>query len=222
MLTASWLMAAAALLSGQALAQGIFTCIDGKGRKITSDRQIAECTDRNQQEITPSGTVKRVLGPTLTAQERSALDEKERLAAEQRAQQTEEKRRDHALLLRYPTRQVHDNERSLSLAQVDEVTKAAAKRAQELTEQRKLINAELEYYKKEPAKTPPPLKRRVDENEHSAAVQKRFIADQDQEKQRVNARFDEELVKLRQLWVLTAAPSGASVAPGRPRATVKN
>ncbi len=38
-------------------------------------------------------------------------------------------------------------------------------------------------------------------------VQKRFLADQAQEKQRVNARFDEELAKLKQLWANTAAQS---------------
>jgi hypothetical protein len=31
-------------------------------------------------------------------------------------------------------------------------------------------------------------------------VQNRFLSDQNQEKQRINARFDEELAKLRVLW----------------------
>ena len=203
--TAGWVLAL--LLSGPAVAQGIFTCVDGKGRKITSDRQIAECTDRMQQEITPSGTVKRVVPPTLTAQERAAQEEKDRQVAELRAQEAEEKRRDRALLLRYPSRQVHDKERELALAQVDEVIKAASKRSQELAEQRKLINAELEFYKKDPAKAPLSLKRRVEENDASVGVQKRFIADQDLEKKRVNTRFDEELVKLRQLWTLMGVPT---------------
>lgn len=202
--TAGWVLAL--LLSGPAVAQGIFTCVDGKGRKITSDRQIAECTDRMQQEITPSGTVKRVVPPTLTAQERVAQEEKDRQVAELRAQEAEEKRRDRALLLRYPSRQVHDKERELALAQVDEVIKAASKRSQELAEQRKLINAELEFYKKDPSKAPLSLKRRVEENDASVAVQKRFIADQDLEKKRVNTRFDEELVKLKQLWTLMGVP----------------
>lgn len=215
------------LLSGAAMAQGIYTCVDGKGRKITSDRTIAECTDRNQQEITPAGTVKRVIGPTLTAQERAAQDEKDKAAAEARALQAEEKRRDRALLLRYPSRQVHDKERGLALAQVDEVIKASAKRTHELAEQRKLINAELEFYKKDPSKAPPPLKRRLEENESSVAVQKRFVADQDTEKQRVNLRFDEELVKLKQLWALAGtapanAASGAVGSAARPKTAAKN
>ena len=92
------------------------------------------------------------------------------------------------------------------MAQVDEVIKAASKRALELAEQRKLINIELEFYKKDPSKAPISLKRRLEENEASVAVQKHFIADQDLEKKRVNTRFDEELVKLKQLWTLMGVP----------------
>ena len=49
------------------------------------------------------------------------------------------------------------------------------------------------------------LKRKREDNEKQMEVQKRFLADQIQEKQRVNARFDEELVKLKQLWAEQAA-----------------
>ena len=190
------------LASGAALAQsaGIYTCIDDKGRKITSDRAIAECVDRTQREMTPSGTVKRVIGPTLTAHERAAQEAKDKFAAEARAQQQEEKRRDRALLLRYPKKSSHDQARGLALAQVDEVSRVAAKSLQELSEQRKLLDNELEFYKKDYSKAPAPLKRRLEENDTNVATQKRFIADQVTERQRVNQRFDNEFSKLRQLW----------------------
>ena len=44
----------------------------------------------------------------------------------------------------------------------------------------------------------------VEENDTNMAAQKRFIADQESEKRRVNARFDEELARLRQLWAQQA------------------
>jgi hypothetical protein len=47
----------------------------------------------------------------------------------------------------------------------------------------------------------------VDDNEKSMAVQERFIADQDAEMVRVNARFDEELQRLQLLWAQIAAPA---------------
>lgn len=196
-------------------AQGIYSCVDGTGRNITSDRPIAECMDRVQREINPSGTVRRVVGPSLTAQERAALEEKEKTAAELRAREAEEKRRDRALLTRYPSRAVHDKERAEALSQVDEVIKASNKRTFELAEQRKTINADFEFYTSDPARAPSSLKRRLEENENSTAVQKRFITEQDAEKKRVNMRFEEELAKLRKLWVLAGAavPSVPASAP---------
>jgi hypothetical protein len=186
----------------------IYTCVDGKGRTITSDRPIVQCLDRAQREINPSGTVKRVLGPTLTAHERAAQERQALLAAAERARAEEEKRRDRALLLRYPNQGVHDTERALALAQIDDVIRAASKRTDELAMQRRAIDADLEFYKADIALAPAALKRRIAENDHSLEVQKRFIADQESEKQRVNRRFEEELVKLRDLWSLTNQAQG--------------
>jgi uncharacterized protein (DUF3084 family) len=101
-----------------------------------------------------------------------------------------------------------------ALAQVDEVIKAAQKRIGELAEQRKKINEELEFYKKDPSKLPPALKRQLEDNERSVVVQRRFIGDQDDEKRRANARFDEELDRLRKLWAQAALPAtNAAAAP---------
>lgn len=183
-------------------AQGIYTCIDGKGRKLTSDRPIVDCVDREQLELNPSGTVRRKIGPSLTAKEVAALEARERQIAEEKARLAEEKRRDRALLIRYPSRSVHDKERIEALAQVDEVIKAAKKRLGELQQQRKVIDTELEFYKKDPARAPHSLKRQIDENTQSTNVQVRFMGEQEEEKKRINARFDEELVKLKQLWAL--------------------
>ena len=217
--TVSWVTAV--LLSGNAMGQGIYSCIDGKGRKITSDRQIAECTDRAQQELSPSGTVKRVLGPTLTERERAAQEEKEKLEAAVRIREQEDKRRNRALLLRYPTRASHDKERKLVLVQIDELIRSAVLRKQELAAQRVGINTDFEFYKKDPGKAPAALVRRRDENDSNVAEQKRYMAEQNQEKQRINARFDEELVKLQQLWAMANAPV-AGVPASSARASAKN
>ncbi|MDP2448670.1 MAG: DUF4124 domain-containing protein [Polaromonas sp.] len=212
MAAVAWVALAAGLCS-IAQAQGIYSCVDAAGRKITADRPIAECIDRPQREINPSGTVKRVVGPSLTAQERAAQEQKDKAAAEVRAREAEEKRRDRALLLRYPSRTVHDKERAEALDQIDVVIKAASKRTTELAGQRKAIDADFEFYKSDPARAPASLKRRLEENDSSVAVQKRFIADQDAEKKRVNMRFDEELVKLNQLWAMGGAVPAAAAVP---------
>ena len=67
------------------------------------------------------------------------------------------------------------------------------------------------------------IKRRVEENDSSAAVQKRFLADQDLEKLRINVRFDEELVKLKQLWAMAGGEGAAAVTtPANGVSSAKN
>ena len=190
---------------------GIYTCVDARGRKLTSDRPIPECNDREQKVLNPSGTVKSKVGPTLTALERSEVEAKEKLALEDQARRNEEKRRDRALLLRYPNKATHDAERAEAITQISVVKKAAFTRVEELTRQRAAVGAEMEFYKKDTSRAPPSLRRQVDDVTQSLAVQGRFIADQDGEISRVNARFDEELARLKQLWPL---PAGATPAAG--------
>ncbi len=199
--------AATPALAQSAYPGGIYTCIDAKGRKLTSDRPIRECTDREQTVLNPSGTVRAIVPPTLTGPERAALEARQRREAEERARQVEEKRRERALLVRYPNRSMHDKERQEALDSIAVVRQAAINRVKELQRQRKELDTELEFYAKDPSKVPPSLRRLVDDNEKSLAVQERFILDQEAEIARVNARFDEELARLQQLWAQIGAPS---------------
>lgn len=194
-------------LCSQAWPQSIYTCIDAKGRRLTADRPIADCLDREQRELTPSGVVRRKLGPVLTAEERAAEEEKSRKAVEERNRLAEDKRRDRALLVRYPDRAAHDKERASALAVVDGAIAAARKSTNDLKLQRRKLDSELEFYNGDAARLPPLLKRQVEENQHHLEAQERFIANQDNEKKRINARFDEELGKLQALWAQRGAPA---------------
>lgn len=193
---------------------GIFTCVDSKGRRLTADRPIAECTDREQKELSSTGIVRRTLPPTPTAQEQAIFEEKARKAAEEANRAAEEKRRDRALLARYPNQTVHDKERNIALQVVDDVIVTANKRVQELTAQHQTLVTETDAYKGDVAKIPVRLKRLIEENELQQAAQKRFLAEQAAEKQRINARFDQELARLRSLWALQMVPA----APAAPAA----
>ncbi len=202
---------------------GIYTCVDRNGRRLTADRPIAECLDREQRELGPSGTVRRQIGPSLSEQERAAQEVQRRKEAEARARALEERRRERALTARYPDKPTHDVERAAAIQLVDDVTAIAEKRLAELAQQRKAFDVEMEFYKKDPAKAPLSLRRKIAENEESIAEQQRFIAGQDQEKRRVHQRFDVELAQLRKLWEAQRIPvSGAASAsetamPAAPR-----
>jgi hypothetical protein len=187
-----------------AQAQGIFTCVDAKGRRLTSDRPIPDCADREQSVLNANGTVREKVGPVLTARERAEKDAKAKADLEAQARAGEDKRRERALLLRYPSQPMHDKERAEALQQIGAVRAAAITRVQELMRQRQTATDEMEFYKKDPSKAPPALRHQLDDIQQSLAVQGRFLADQDAEIKRVNQRFDEELIKLKQLWVQQA------------------
>jgi vacuolar-type H+-ATPase subunit I/STV1 len=170
-------------------AQEVYTCIDKSGRRITADRPIADCIDREQRILDHTGAERRRIGPTLTEHDRIA----------------EERRRERVLLARYPDEATHREERLNALAQVDEVVAVAHKRIADLRGERKRIDVELEFYRRDPAKAPAKLQRQIAENDEAVAEQQRFIAAQDQEKRRVAQRFDAELAQLRQLWAAQRA-----------------
>ena len=72
---------------------GIYSCIDASGRRITADRPIPECADREQRVLSPSGMVRERLGPVLTDQERAAREAQRRKEVEEQARANEERRR---------------------------------------------------------------------------------------------------------------------------------
>jgi hypothetical protein len=178
----------------------IYSCTDARGRTLTADRPIAECIDREQRELSPSGTTRRKIEPTYTARELAEREDRAREAALQAARLIDERRRERALLVRYPNVTVHERERKEALVQIDAVIQAAQKRLAELAEDRKKIDEELEFYKHDVSKAPGAVRRKLEDNAQSVAVQNRFIGEQEDEKKRVNARFDEERARLRQIW----------------------
>jgi len=194
----------------------IYTCIDARGQRLTSDRPIVECLDREQRELKKDGTVRRIIGPSMTAQERAAFEERERRLAEERQRQTDDRRAQKALLARYPNQAAHDAERAKALRAQQDVIAAGQRRVAELEEHRRKLDQETEFYK-DPAKRPAKLQRQIEENEQQLAAQRRFIEAQEEEKRRIDAQFDEELARLKSLWAQlgpATATSGAGSNSG--------
>lgn len=192
--------AGASLAQGLANTGGIYACTDANGRRITADRPIASCVDREQRVLGNTGVELRRMGPTLTEQERVALEAKRRQEQAAQLRAREERLRERAVLARFPNQAVHDAARAEALAQVDDVISVAQKHQMELKERRRKLNTELEFYQNDPKKAPANLRRQLDDNTESQEEQARFLKQQDAEKLRINQRFDVELRQLRKLW----------------------
>jgi len=201
---------AALLIAGSALAQdgtpgkGIYTCTTADGRKLTSDRPIAECTAREQRVLNPDGSHRTTLPPFLSPEERAAKEAADRRAAAERLAQQDAIRRDRTLMLRYPNEAAHQRARNTALDDANKAMRISERRIKDLDVERKPLLDEAEFYKGKPL--PGKLKQALDANDASIEAQQVLIENQKAELVRINARFDAELARLKKLW--------AGAAPG--------
>jgi hypothetical protein len=201
----------APLLTGLAAAQdtkpaaGIYTCIDEKGRRLTADRPIPECIGKGQQILNRDGSVRTVVPPTLTPEERAAHEQRERAAAEARTAQADAVRRDRNLMARYPNEAAHQRAREAALDTVRLAMKATEMRLRELAAERKPLADEAEFYVGKPL--PPKLKAQMDANDAAVDAQRAAQTTQEAELVRINRLYDTELDRLRRLWA--GAPAGS-------------
>lgn len=195
--------------AGSAAGGAIYTCIDDKGRQIRRDRYIAECSDREQRILNKDGSLRQVIPPTFTAEERAEQEARQKRHDEERAAMADAIRRDRNLKVRYPNEAAHQRAREAALDAVRKAIKNSELRLQELRQERKPLLEEAEFYKGKAL--PPRLKQQLDGNEATAAAQREAMKNQDAELARVNKMFDQELEQLRRLW-RGVSPGTVSVA----------
>lgn len=211
------LLALAILGAGSAwAAPAIYSCDDGKGHRLTSDRPIQECLDREQRLLNRDGSRRDTVPPRMNAEEQAAFEEQQRVKAAQEAARKDAVRRDRNLMLRFPNEAAHNKGR---VAALDDLRKAIAiseKRVAELQAERKGLMTEAEFYDGKPL--PMKLRSRVEGNEATQQAQRDIIANQKAEMGRINALYDAELARLKRLWAgapLGSVPAVASGAPAR-------
>lgn len=179
-------------------AGGIYTCIDDRGRRLTSDRPIPDCTAKEQRVLNRDGSLKKMHPPTMTADERADADARERKAVEVRAAQNEAVRRDRNLLQRYKTEEAHAKARGAALDTVRAAMRVTELRLADLARERKPLMSEAEFYAGRAV--PPKLKTQIDANDATVDAQRAAGQTQQAELERINRLFDAELDRLRRLW----------------------
>ena len=217
---ASWLAVGGAVCAaaGGAVAQtpsppvtGIYTCIDDKGRRLTADRPIAECSAKEQQVLNRDGSLRTVMPPTLTAEERAEKEARERVEKEARVAATDAVRRDRNLVARFPNEAAHGRAREAALDTVRLAMKATEIRLRDLAAERKPLKDESEFY--QGRQLPPKLRTQMDANDAAVDAQRGAAATQEAELGRINKLFDLELDRLRRLWAGAPAGSLGPMAP---------
>jgi hypothetical protein len=209
------LLAAGLGVGGAASGQSsprIYSCIDASGKRITADHPLRECADKDQKELRPDGSVKRVIPPAQTADERAEAETRERDEQANRVAYQDAVRRDRNLMARFPTKAAHDKARKAALDDVDNSVKLSESRIKLLQDERKKLDDEAEFYPGKPL--PAKLKAGIDANDAALGAQRTLMENAEAEKVRINANFDAELAHLQQL--LDGAPAGSLGAASGP------
>ncbi|RZU01036.1 hypothetical protein [Rivibacter subsaxonicus] len=212
------LVATICALAGQGLAMAqlqepaapIFSCVNAQGKRLTSDRPIPECLDREQRVLNRDGSLRQVMPASPTADERAALEEAERRKLAAAAAKRDAIRRDRNLLGRYPNEAAHQKARSAALDDVRQAAKSSESRLAELRAERKPLMDEAEFYTGR--SLPLKLKRQIDAVDAALAAQEETVANQQVEVSRINALYDAELAHLRKLWA-GAQPGSLAYSP---------
>jgi hypothetical protein len=188
---------------------GIYSCTTPDGRRLTSDRPIAECSSREQRILNADGSFRAMLPPYLSPEDRAAQEARERKAAAERAAQNDAIRRDRMLMQRFPNEAAHWRARQVALDDANKAMQASERRTKVLEKERKPLTDEAEFYTGRPM--PAKLKQSLDANDASVEALLQLIENQRAESVRINKRFDVELARLKKLWA-GAAPGSLPVA----------
>jgi len=218
------LLAALAIALSQAAgaaepsARPIIQC-DLNGKKVTSDRPIPECFNKEQRELNPDGSLKRIIPPTPTADELAANEEKEREAKLELAARGDAVRRDRNLMQRFPDEAAHGKAREKALGELRMAGKIYADRIADLMTEKKKLDDEKEFYVNVRVNKPLPtqLKQKIDANDASLEAQKSLAQNQAEETDRITRLYDAELGRLRKLWS-GAQPGSLGPMPGTQQA----
>ena len=205
-------------MAGSASA-AIYSCVDGNGRRLTSDRPIPECLAREQRLLNADGSIRQVVPPSMTVDEMAEADAKKRQTEADRVAQQDAIRRDRNLLVRFPNLAAHDKAREAALDDVRKGVKFSEERLADLQRERKPLLDEAEFYKGK--KMPAKLKQQLDANDAAAAAQRSLVQNQKDEIKRIDSLYDVELGRLKKLWSGTPVGSmgvlPAASSPPAPR-----
>lgn len=195
-----------AVLAAAPAAAQVYVCTDANGRTITADRPPAQCANLPIRELRSDGSVRRVIEPPLTAEQRAARAEQARREYQERERQRAQARRDIALMETYGNEDDIEAARQEALRSRSALIERSKERLEGYARDRKRLENEAEFYanRKMPAK----LERALEANHELTQSEHKLIADMQAELVRINERFDAEAKRFRELAFAGARPRG--------------
>ena len=165
----------------------IYQC-ELNGKKVTSDRPIPECINKEQRQLNPDGSLNQIIPPTPTADETEAIATQKLKEEVDRVARNDAIRRDRNLMQRFPNEAEHAKAREKALDDLRVSAKNSEARIALLMVERKKLEDEKQFYVNDRVNKPLPsgLKQKLDANEASLEAQKSLAQNQESEVARIN------------------------------------
>jgi hypothetical protein len=202
-LAAAGALVALALAAAPASAT-MYVCTTPAGKTVTADRSPPECANVPIRELRPDGSVRRVIEPPPTAEQRKArADQAQREQQESDAKRAQA-RQDIALLETYASEKDIEAARRAALASRQAMIDRSKKRLETFAAERKKLDEEKEFYVNR--KLPDKLEHAIEANRSLVDAESRLIAEMQADLARINKRFDAEAERYRELVSAGARP----------------
>jgi len=198
-------LAAAAVSALPVAARAQLYVCTTNGRTLTGDLPPPECGNVEIRELNRDGSVKRVIEPPLTPEQKKARELESKQRRERETQAQEQLRRDRALLETYASEDEIETSRDRTLAQRQALIDRANQQLKEFKMDRKRLDDESEFYAKR--QLPDKLKRALADNATLQQQQLHAIEDIRADMERINERYDAELRRFRELVMRGATPT---------------
>lgn len=182
----------------------MFVCTTPAGKTVTADRPPPECANVPIRELRADGSVRRVIDPPPTAEQRRAQAEQaQREQLEMQAKRAQA-RQDIALLETYATEKDIEAARKAALMSRQAMIDRSKKRLETFAAERKKLDQETEFYVNR--KVPEKLEHAIEANKSLVQAEHRLIAETQADMARINKRFDAEAERYRELISTGAKP----------------
>jgi len=192
------LLLGAACLATPAIAQQLNKYTQpATGTTNYTDKVPAEQAGKANEQLSGQGMVVKRNEAAPTADQIAAREADRKRKLEEEIAAKEEKRKNQALLNTYPSEKDIDEARDRAIEANEEAVKDAERKLADAEKRKKALAAEAEFYAKRPM--PAQLKRDIQQNEVERKAVTELVEKKKQEIDAINARYDEDLRRYREL-----------------------
>lgn len=211
------LLVCAAALAGPAAAQKLYKYTDANGKIVYTDKMPSETAGKPNEQLNRQGTVTKRNEGALTPDQLAAKEAERKRKLDEDMAAKEEKRKNAALLNTYSSEQDIAEARARAIKANAEAVEEAERKLADAQKRQKELAGEAEFFQKKPM--PAQLKQDIQVNVTAIASHTELLDKKKKEIDAINAKYDEDLRRFRELVKSGAA---SPVAAAAPKAATKN